>query len=108
MPAPALPASSAEHPTAPAGGGLDDVNSQADSARLGGYREGSPIAGTARRPAELLQYTSYYIDHVEDDDGNMMKVWMLAPLLTSMLNAFFLGGQYSSMRQLGASHTNSQ
>ncbi len=28
---------------------------------------------------------------VEDENGNMKKVWILASLLTSMLNAFFLG-----------------
>ena len=38
----------------------------------------------------------------------MKKVWVLASLLTSMLNAFFLGGSIPAWRQLGASHASSQ
>ena len=40
-------------------------------------------------PAELLRYSSFFL---EDENGNRRKVWVLAPLLTDLLNAFFLHG----------------
>ena len=46
--------------------------------------------GKADWPAELLRYAAYY---VEPEDGRRFKVWMLAPLLTSFLNACFRRGQ---------------
>ena len=46
--------------------------------------------GQAGWPAELLRYAAYY---VEGEDGSKFKVWMLASLLTSFLNACCRRGQ---------------
>ena len=45
--------------------------------------------GQAGWPAELLRYAAY---HVQLEDGSKFKVWLLAPLLTALLNACFTKG----------------
>ena len=45
--------------------------------------------GQAGWSAEMLRYASYWL---EDEHGNRKKFWILAPLLTNLLNAFFLSG----------------
>ncbi len=95
---PLAPARPAAHPPAPASGSLDDVISQAEVEKALPKLANGRAAGRAGWPAELLRYASFY---VEDENGNMKKVWMLAPLLTSMLNAFFLGGSIPAYVSLG-------
>ncbi len=88
---PAVPlakAPSAEHPPAPVSGGLDDVISKAEVQKPLPKLANGKALGRTGWPAEFLRYASYY---VEDENGNMKNVWILAPLLTSMLNAFSLG-----------------
>ncbi len=82
---PLAPTTPAAYPPAPASGGLDDVISQAEVEMALPKLANGRAAGS---PVELLRYASY---HIEDENGSMRKVWMLVPLLTSMLNAVFLG-----------------
>ena len=46
-------------------------------------------AGQAGWLAELLRCSAYYL---EDGNGRMKKIWIVAPLLTDLLNSFFLHG----------------
>ena len=50
----------------------------------------SKVCGKDGWPAELLRYATY---HAASDDGPPVKVWLLAPLLTAMLDALFQAGR---------------
>ncbi|KAK9838234.1 hypothetical protein WJX84_012318 [Apatococcus fuscideae] len=67
---------------------LDEGNSDLTQAEV---QQALPRLGKGKAcakagwPAELLRYATY---QVENDDGKPVKVWLLAPLLARMLDAY--------------------
>ena len=70
--------------------GLEAAITQAEVEKALPKLSNGKATGRAGWPAELLRHAAY---HVTLDNGRKVKVWMLAPILASFLNACFNQGR---------------
>ena len=70
--------------------GLEAAITQAEVEKALPTLSNGKATGRAGWPAELLRHAAY---HVTLDNGRKVKVWMLAPILASFLNACFSQGR---------------
>ena len=70
--------------------GLEAAITQAEVEKALPKLSNGKATGRAGWPAELLRHAAY---HVTLDNGRKVKVWMLAPILASFLNACFSQGR---------------
>ena len=83
------PSSGRRPSTLPPSSALDgDITQQEVELALPKLSNGKAVGG-AGWPAELLRHAAYYVTM---EDGSSHKVWVLAPLLTHILNHCFCAG----------------
>lgn len=81
--------SASSAPSSPPVDALEANISQVEVERALSRLSNGKAGAQAGWPAELLRYAAYHVDL----DGRRVKVWMLAPLLASLLNACFVKGK---------------